>query len=363
MPDPQEAPSSPPHRPVRRRAARPRSGSYTVRDVAAMAGVSSVTVSRYFNEPHKLSDAARAKIARVIEETSWVPNQAARILATSQGGVVGAVMQNVTSPTFADMVRGMMDVAEREGLQLVLANSNFSRDSEARALRTFAGWHPRALILTRGDHSAEADALLARLKVPIVEAWEVHDGRPFHQVGFSQGLVGRALAEHFLAQDAASIRFVLNGATEDGRATRRSEGYAQAMREAGRQPDIWRAGATDDVGAAREAMIEIARLPAAARPRAVIFSNDSMAIAAILSAPALGLSIPADLAVAGFGDTPLASVTTPALTTVRPDPYAIGSRALEIVVASLQGQAGAEVPQRHEIGCTLVVRESSRIAG
>lgn len=346
----------------RHRAPRPRSGTYTVHDVAALAGVSSVTVSRYFNEPHRVSEALREKLARVIEQTGYVPNQVARILATNQGGVVGAVMQNVTSPTFADMVRGMMDVAERNGLQLLLANSNFSRESEARALRTFAGWRPRALIVTRSDHAPEADALLSTLKIPIVEAWEVHAGRPFHQVGFSQLLVGRMLAAHFIAQGATRIRFVLNGLTEDGRAIRRSEGYAKAMRDAGLATDIWRASATDDVEAGREAMAAIAALPPEERPRAVIFANDNMAITAILRAPAHGLSIPGDLAIAGFGDTPLGAVTAPSLTTVRPDSYAIGSRALEIVVASLRDGATQTVPQVQELDCMLVVRDSSRVA-
>lgn len=350
-----------PKPPRRHRAPRPRSGTYTVHDVAALAGVSSVTVSRYFNEPHRVSEALREKLARVIEQTGYVPNQVARILATNQGGVVGAVMQNVTSPTFADMVRGMMDVAERHGLQLLLANSNFSRESEARALRTFAGWRPRALIVTRSDHAPDADALLSTLKIPIVEAWEVHAGRPFHQVGFSQLLVGRMLAGHFIEQRATRIRFVLNGVVEDGRAIRRSEGYAEAMRDAGLVPDVWRARAADDVEAAGEAMAAIAGLSAAERPQAMIFANDNMAITAILRAQAHGLSIPADLAVAGFGDMPLGAVTTPSLTTVRPDPYAIGSRALEIVVASLARGATPAGPHVHELGCTLVVRDSSRV--
>lgn len=361
MPPDPERPVSARSTATRQRAARPSSGTYTVRDIAAMAGVSSVTVSRYFNEPQRVSEAARARIARVVEQTSYVPNQAARFLATNQGGVVGAVMQNVTSATFADMVRGMSDMAERNGLQLLLANSNFSRDSEGRALRTFAGWHPRALVLTRSDHSPETDALLSRLRVPIVEAWEFHAGRPFHQVGFCQLTVGRMLARHFIGQGAARIRFVLNGAVEDGRATRRSEGYAQAMVEAGLAPDVWRAGAPDDVGAAREAIAAIAALAPAERPRAAIFANDSMAITAILSAPALGIGVPAGLAIAGFGDTPLSAVTTPALTTVRPDAYAIGSRALAIVVAALQGGTTADGPQAVEVPCALVERDSSRL--
>lgn len=344
----------------KRRAPRPRSGTCTVHDVAALAGVSAVTVSRYFNEPHRVSDALRDKLAAVIAQTGYVPNQVARILATNQGGVVGAVMQNVTSPTFADMVRGMMDVAERNALQLLLANSHFSLESETRALRTFAGWHPRAMILTRNDHAADTDALLANLQIPIVEAWEVMTERPFHQVGFSQTAVGVTLARHFLAQGARRIRFALNGTVEDGRAARRADGYAGAMQDAGLKADIWRAQAKEDVDAAREAMACIAALPTAERPQAVIFGNDNMAITAILSASMYGLSVPTTLGVAGFGDMPLSQVVSPPLTTVRPDPYAIGSQTMEIVVAALASGIDPGGLQRREVPCELVVRDSSR---
>jgi len=357
LPESTELPESP-----KRRAPRPRSGTCTVHDVAALAGVSPVTVSRYFNEPQKVSEALRTRLAEVIAATGYVPNQVARMLATNQGGVVGAVMQNVTSPTFADMVRGMMDVAESNALQLLLANSHFSLESETRALRTFAGWHPRAMILTRNDHALETEMLLAKLRIPVVEAWEIMTPRPFHQVGFSQISVGVTLARHFLEQGARRIRFALGGAVEDGRAARRAEGYANAMRNAGLKPDIWRAQAKDDVGAAREAMASLAAAPPAKRPQAVIFGNDTMAMTAILSAHAYGLSVPDTLAVAGFGDAPLGQVVCPALTTVRPDPYAIGSQTMEIVVAALASAPATGAPQWREIPCELVVRDSSRRA-
>jgi LacI family gluconate utilization system Gnt-I transcriptional repressor len=80
------------------RGPRPKLVRHTIHDIAALAGVSSVTASRYFNEPHKVSDKLRARLEAVIRETGYAPSQVARRLASRIGGVVGAVMQNVSSP-------------------------------------------------------------------------------------------------------------------------------------------------------------------------------------------------------------------------------------------------------------------------
>ncbi len=359
MPDTKPAPSAA----AAARGPRPKLGTYTLHDVATRAGVSKVTASRYFNEPDKVSESLRERIAAVVRETGYVPNQVARRLASSQGGVVGAVMQNVASPTFADMVRGMSDGFEAAGLQLLLANSQFSIESEERAIRAFLGWHPSALILTRGDHSEVTDATLAGLAIPVVEAWEVMPGRPFHQVGFAQDAVGGLLAAHFLAQGATRVAFVLSGLASDARAHRRAEGYARTLREAGLTPELIRCEAVDDLAAGQEAMARLAARPAGDRPRALIFANDNMALAAILKAPHLGLSIPADCAIAGFGDVPVASIIEPALTTVRTAPYRIGRCTADTVLALLAAPPGTAQPARsQQVDCELVVRDSSRIA-
>ncbi|OZI79983.1 LacI family DNA-binding transcriptional regulator [Bordetella genomosp. 2] len=340
--------------------ARPKLGHYTIHDVAALAGVSSVTASRYFNTPHKVSPKLRARIDAVIADTGYMPSQVARRLASTQGGPVGAVMQNVSSPTFAELVRGMSETLDAQGLQLLLANSEYSVDTEARAVRALAGWHPSGLILTRGDHAPAIETLLQSLRIPVVEAWEILDGRPYHQVGFAQRDVGRMLAGHFLQQGARRIRFALSGAQHDTRAARRAQGYAEAMQQAGLDADIARADETDDYAAGIAHIARFAQEPAGRRPEAIVFAHDHLAIGALLRAPAFGVSIPRDCAVAGFGDVPLAGIVEPGLTTVRTRPYEIGRQAARALLAAMQAAPEEAIgPTVHSVPCELVVRDSS----
>jgi LacI family gluconate utilization system Gnt-I transcriptional repressor len=348
---------------ARRRSARPKLLATTNRDIAKLAKVSVVTVSRYFNSPAQVSEELRERLRGIIEQTGYVPSQVAKRLASSEGGVVGAVMQNIGSPTFARVVQGITEVLERNALQLLLASSDYMQDAEARAIRTFLGWHPSALILTRGDHAPDIEALLRGTRIPVVEAWDMVDDRPFHQVGFRQQDAGALAARHFIEQGVRRARFVLPASAQDIRSTRRGEGFLQAMRSAGLEAEAVRAEDSDDFRAGEAAIAAYARESKASRPRALAFANDNMAVAAILRASSFGVQVPGDCAVAGFGDAPVAAILSPSLTTVRPDPHEIGRAAANAVLDLLRQAPGDRTTVlRHEVPCSLVVRASTRIA-
>ena len=346
---------------ARVRTPRRKLGTQTIHDVAALAGVSSITVSRYFNAPEKVSPSVRDRLRQIVLETGYVPSQMAGRLASAQSRVVGAVMQNTGSSTFAALVKGMGDGFEGSGLQLLLANTEYSQAREERAVRAFMGWHPSALILTRDDHTPESEALLRVARCPIVETWGVVPGRPFHQVGFPHADIGSELARHFLAQGARRIRFALRQAPQDFRAQQRAQGYAQAMVAAGLVPDVEASSCDDEFEAGAQILAQLARAPAADRPQAVIFASDNMAVGAILEAPARGICFPRDVAIAGFGDAPIAARVHPALTTMRPQPYQIGLKAAQVVLGLKTGEQSDVQPATHIVPCELVFRESSRL--
>jgi LacI family gluconate utilization system Gnt-I transcriptional repressor len=348
----------------RRRGARPKLLATTNRDIAKLAGVSVVTVSRYFNSPSQVSEALRERLRDTIEQTGYVPSQIARRLASSAGGVVGAVMQNIGSPTFARVVQGITEVLEKNALQLLLASSDYMQEAEGRAIRTFLGWHPAALILTRGDHTPDIEALLRGTRIPVVEAWDMVEDRPFHQVGFRQQDAGALVARHFIEQGVPRARFVLPASPQDVRSTRRGEGFAQAMRTAGLEAQVVRAQASDDFVAGEAAIAAWAVEGAAVRPRALAFANDNMAVAAILRAPTYGVRVPHDCGIAGFGDAPVATILTPSLTTVRPEPYEIGRTAALAVLELLRRNTEHPVAAlRQQVPCSLVARASTAMSG
>lgn len=345
----------------RARAPRRKQATHTIHDVAAIAGVSSITVSRYFNAPEKVSESVRERLRQIIVETGYVPNQMAGRLASAESRLVGAVMQNTASLTFAALVKGMSDGFDDAGLQLLLANTDYSDAKEERAIRSFIGWHPSALILTRDDHTPDAEALLMAARHPIVETWGVVENRPFHQVGFPHSDVGSMLTQHFLEQGAQRIRFALRQAPHDFRALQRAAGYIKTMAQAGLQPDIDHAQCDDEYEAGAHIIDRFAQEPLHQRPQAIIFASDTMSLGAVLRAPMHGIQFPADAGIAGFGDAPIASRLSPSLTTVRPKPYAIGLKAAQLIIALKAEKKHLQPPSVHIVACDLIVRESSRL--
>lgn len=344
------------------RTTRRKAGSYTIHDVAALAGVSSITVSRYFNSPEKVSVALRERLREIIDRIGYVPSQVAGGLASGHGRVVCAVMQNIASATFADLVKGMTDELQASGLQLLLANAQYSQELEEQAIRTFVGWHPTALILTRHDHTPAAEAMLRALNIPVIEAWGLVPGRPFHQVGFPHIETGAILARHFLEQGATRIRFVMSQTTEDFRARQRAQGYAQAMTGAGLEADVQIIPEDDEFEAGAIGIEGLSRLPVHSKPQALIFANDNMAAGAILHAPSCNLVLPRDCAIAGFGDASISARLRPALTTLRPARYQIGQHAARTVLQQLMlGTGGESTIVEDLLPCDLIIRESSQL--
>jgi LacI family gluconate utilization system Gnt-I transcriptional repressor len=345
-------------------AGRRKIAAYTIHDVAAIAGVASITVSRYFNTPEKVSPARRARIEAAVAQTGFVPSQVAMGLASARSKVVCAVIPSIANSVFSETVQGMSDVLRSSGYQLLLASSNYSKAEEETAVAAFAGWRPAGMILTGPAHTDRVDAVLRAAAFPVVETWDVRPNRPFHQVGFSHDQVGYDQARHLIDQGARRIRFVRTGMPEDFRAQQRALGYARAMVQHGLQVDVETPEETDPFEAGARAMARFAGSARRTRPQAIIFANDNMAAGAILAAQGCGLALPQDCAIVGFGDFPIAKRLTPALTTVHPGRYEIGSTAARLVLKLIQCEDGAETPskpQSHRVATEFLVRGSSRV--
>jgi LacI family transcriptional regulator, gluconate utilization system Gnt-I transcriptional repressor len=155
---------SPRHRPVPR-----------MEDVARLAGVAPITVSRALSEPGKVAAATRARILQAIDETGYLPNRVAGGLASRRTRVVGAVIPTVTNSIFADTVHGMTEGLAARGFQLLLNASGQSIARETELIRALLAQRPAGLILTGKAHAPEALAMLQRAAIPVVGIWR-HPG-------------------------------------------------------------------------------------------------------------------------------------------------------------------------------------------
>jgi len=222
------------------------------------------------------------------------------------------VIPNISGPIFANTIQSFSDEVTAHGYQLLLASSYFSTDLEENAVRGLLGWSPAALVLTSHFHSSGTEELIEQTQVPVLETWDFRPRRKPLQIGFVHQEAGRIAARHLVERGYRRIAFVLNSAAGDASALERRDGYAEIMREHGRQPIVFAPTEAQPMHAGREALLA---LRAARRPAdAIIFANDNLAFGALLSAPGAGIRVPEQCAIVGFGDYPMAEMLTPGLT-------------------------------------------------
>lgn len=334
-------------------------GRLTLDDVAREVGVSSISISRYFNKPEQVSPELRERIQAEVERLGYVPNLVAGRLASARGRIVGMVIPNISGPIFAHTIQGFSDTLARHGYQLLLASSYFSAEQEESAVRSFLGWSPAALVVTSHFHTEATEKMLAGANIPIVEIWDYQPRRAPVQVGFPHHEVGVMAARHLLDKGYRRIAFVQNSAPGDFSALDRRDGYAETVRAAGLEPSVFAPAAhSAPFEAGKEAMEALMQRPSP--PDAIIFANDNLAAGGLLAAQRAGLSMPRDCAVMGFGDYAFAELLLPSLTTIRPPSLEIGEIAALHVLQSLGVTESDTPPKRlNRLACQVIEREST----
>jgi LacI family gluconate utilization system Gnt-I transcriptional repressor len=340
------------------------SGRATIHDVARLAGVGSITASRYFSEPGRVAAERSARIAAAVKELGYVPDLIAGGLGKSHVRMVGMVIPNISGPIFASTIQSVSDTLSRHGYQLLLASSYFSAEQEENAVRTFLGWKPAALVVTGRFHHRATEKLLATAGVPVVETWDYQPRRKPIQVGYSNHAVGEQAARYLYAKGYRRIAFVQNSVAGDLSAVDRSDGYAAVMRAHGLEPLIYvpTAEAPFDAGKqAIEALIPVAKKGVRGKAvQAIIFANDNLAAGALLAGRRAGLDIPGQCAIVGFGDYPFSALLLPSLTTIRPPGRMIGEIAALRILERLGVLPAAQQDARlNLLECELIERESA----
>jgi LacI family gluconate utilization system Gnt-I transcriptional repressor len=324
-------------------------------DVAKAAGVSVVTVSRAMNAPAIVSSKTRRKIEKAILDTGYVPDLVARSMAQQRTRIVAGFVPTLLDSIFASSIQGLSDAISRDGLQLLLGNTNYDMLDEERLVLAMMGRRPDAVVLTGLSHTNKLRRLLRGAGVPVVEIWSVGASPIDLAVGMINRDAGRAITTHMIARGRRRIGYVSRPTQGNDRARDRRQGYLDALADAGLpSAEEWRWETETTIDAGAEA---VERLALAHDLDALVFSGDNTATGALLACMARGIAVPQRLAIGGFGDLPIATMLPGGLTTIRIDAYGIGRKAGELIVAALAGQR----PRRRSIAISfeLVVRGST----
>lgn len=334
-----------------------KSGKIRLTEVAKLAGVSPITASRFFRNPEALSLAKRERVDSAVKELGYVPNLAARALASHRTEVIGVVIPSLTNNVFADVLRGIYDSLEGSRYSIQLANTRYSILQEERLLRLFRAQKPAGLIVTGINQTADSRTILESMNCPVTQIMEIGEAPVDMMVGFSHYDAGSAAISHILAQGRRRIGFL--GARMDPRVQRRFEGYRDAMKAASLyDPNLivtTSVPTTVTLGGTLFADL-VARAPDI---DAVFCVNDDLALGVLFECQRRRISVPRDLAIVGFNDLEFMASAVPSLTSVRTNRYEMGRHAVTMVIDAIEGRR-PEVPVL-DLGFQLMVRESSTL--
>jgi LacI family transcriptional regulator, gluconate utilization system Gnt-I transcriptional repressor len=335
------------------RKSRASSSGSRMEDVAALAGVSMITVSRVLNTPDKVTPATRDAVLAAIKKTGYVPNLMAGGLASNKSRIVGAIVPTIDNSIFADTVRGLSDTLAAQGYQLLLGQSNYDLKTEESLVATFMGRRVDGLVLTGAVHSTITTKRLRQGGIPVVETWDLPK-KPIDMVaGFSNFEAGRAVGQYLLDKGWRKLCFA--GGPDD-RSAARLEGLRSAVdqvRGAAITVESLPAGAAFAGG--RKAVVSL--LQNKALPDAIFFGNDALAAGAVMECLHRNIAVPSQLAIFGFSDLDVAAAMEPALTSIRVPTREMGEVAATMLLARLKGEP-IDVRVR-DLGFSLMVRQSA----
>jgi LacI family transcriptional regulator len=327
----------------------------TIKDVARQANVSVATVSRVFSGANAVREETSKRIRDVAARLRYAPHGGARSLITSKTQTLGVLLPDLYGEFFSEIIRGIDLAARSSGFHLLVSSSHSDRCELENAIRSMRGRVDGVVIMSP---DIDASVLLANLpeEQPVVMLNSVVRRQGVASVKIDNRRGACEMVRHLIAHGHRRIAFIA-GAERNLDGDQRRRGYRAALTEAGLNLNHsmeFSGDFTEDSGF--EAAKEILKRTSS-RPSAIFAANDAMAIGAMSALREAGVKVPAEIAVAGFDDIPIARHMSPALSSVHVPIAGLGERAAGRLMSALTNP-GSYVARHEVLRTTLVIRES-----
>ncbi|HKE27146.1 MAG TPA: LacI family DNA-binding transcriptional regulator [Bryobacteraceae bacterium] len=337
----------------------------TLVDIAELAGVAPMTVSRVINGSGSVSGEMRKRVQSALDRLDYHPNALARSLRNQGTRVVGILLSDIQNPYSAELAGSIQDELLQHNYSAFLCTTDRSIEREQAALNALFEHRVAGIIVATlaTDEGNQALERVVKLGLPAVMVGRESRRLAVDRVTADQWQGAYEAVEHLIGLGHRRIGYVGASVLHAAR-LKRFQGFLDALRDRGLEaPPELIAGPENDSGPGYstqqdgyEGMSKLLALPR--RPTAVFARNDFTAMGAIAAARGAGVAIPDDLAIVGFDNVPMAAFTTPPLTTVDQPTVEQGRRAAAMLLERIQGKAG-DSPRRTSFPCRLIVRAST----
>jgi LacI family transcriptional regulator len=333
-------------------------GRIGLREVASLAGVSTATVSRVLNAPETVSETLRTRVSVVIDQVGWVPNAAARALASSRTRAIGAVFPALALGDFARAIDAMQDALAARNYLLLLARSRYDPELEFSQARKLVERGVDGLVLVGCTRQPAYQEFLRKIDIPYVNAFVYHDDAEAPCVGPDNARAMADMVDYLVSLGHRRFGMIAQTRRNNDRAAARHEGVRVALVRHGLafRPG-WAVEGEWSIGEGRKLFRRV--IEANPRPTALICGNSLLAVGAVLEAQEAGIAVPAEMSIVGYDDIELMAELPLPVTKVRVASDEVGRVAAERVLDALEGRApveGCRIPSE------IIVRATSAAA-
>jgi len=305
----------------------------SIKDVAALAGVSFTTVSHVLNETRHVSEETRRKVMAAVEQLGYRPNAGARMMRKSGSKLVGVLVPTVLNPFFAELVVGIEERCRLAGYSVFLCNSDDTPELQHQYLSRLLEYRVDGLLISSAKEDETLVGMVNAASLPVVTMNHAFPGLKADMVSENNREGARLAVGHLLELGHRRIACISGPAGLEF-ARERTEGWRSMLRDAGIVPneDLLVEGDFSSQGGYEAACRLLHNFEDGQAPTAIFAGNDMMAIGALRAAAELGLNVPKQLSIIGFDDIDLSRYVSPALTTVGCSIKKLGNEAARVLI-------------------------------
>ena len=338
-----------------------RKASVSMKDVAALAGVSLGTVSNVLNSPDIVAEPTRRRVELAIAKLGWIPNEPARQLRAGRSRSIGMIVMDIANPFYTDLVIGAENCVQERGYSVQVGNSAQEADRENAQLLVLMQQRVRGVLLAPIWGIDERVRQLKLRGIPVVLLDRAGNQSDFCSVSTDDVEGGRLAVQHLLDQGHTIIAVVGGPGNLQQVRDRRVGAELASSRFDGSTRLLTISTPHLDVESGVRTAEEIVLMPSNERPTAVFAANDLLAIGLLQGFVTAGLRVPDDMAIVGYDDIAFAAAAAVPLSSVRQPRLAIGYRAAELLFDEIEALDGEESHDHQQVRFTpeLVVRRSS----
>lgn len=285
-------------------------------DVARLAGVTTMTVSRALRPNTSVSNNTRKTIQNAADELGYVLDGTASVFSSGKSGFIAVIIPTINNANFADTLRGLNEAFKDQRHQILLGATGYSISEEEKIVQQFLQRRPEAIVLTGGSHSERCRKLIANSGIPVIEMWDLPKQPMGNVVGFSNKQAAKLMIKHLYDQGYRRMGFIGGDTTADMRGLDRRIGFIEALKELGLSPNRMVAAGPPPVAMNQATGAVTELLQKWPDTDAMMCVSDPLAFAAMTECQRRGMTVPDDIAISGFGAYDISEHALPTISTV-----------------------------------------------